>query len=673
MSQLSSQATMFFSGDSSSLTTELFRLQAGYREAGKEAREAAKHAIAGSREAMSALADSYSQQQRYSEAISQTRDRLRELQQAEQARTRTTQEQARDPSMFGGRARREQLEFLSNLPEASAIDTQLAKISQRLAEVAQAESHVSSRIAETMAARAAGAAISEEALTNERVQLVRLADETERLSQQQAQLIARKREASETGGGVMAASLNIDTAAMSEQDRTVAELTAKLRLLELSYRDVQQNIDSHANAAQKGSALASQALREEILIAQQLERQMLEVNAQMNIASGGHRLFAMSAGQSQMAIQQLAFAADDFLTVWGSTGGTQGVIGGLRAAANNMSVVASTINPLLILVPSLATAAITLGYSLYKSADGAKESTKEMEEAKRAAESYRHEIERLRDEIELTTKSEKEIDEARRARSDAEVRVALAKTLTQKSGVVTEKEQELATAKSELAFVEKQPSFQWRIPEFEKVVNVKKEELEKARSERLAAEGKLLEADRLQQEAAKSRNLHALRREMDKVGGAIPGLELPGLGIRFAITPEARRRDKDRLEKQSAAEERKHGGVTRAVNRVKVALEQKERNLERLRDKRQDIDAAVRRGNAGKGPRIHKRAAAARRLAIDDQVGAMADEIRDLRRQIDGLKSPAGGALAQFMLNAVQGMGAPQVIAPVMARNAQME
>lgn len=93
----------------------------------------------------------------------------------------------------------------------------------------------------------------------------------------------------------------------------------------------------------------------------QMAKQSEMTNA---IITKGTTAAAMSAGKMNMMIGQGAFALDDFMTVAQMTNfSTEGMIAGLRAAANNFSVLLMHINPLLAVVPSLVTG---VGGSLVK-------------------------------------------------------------------------------------------------------------------------------------------------------------------------------------------------------------------------------------------------------------------------------------------------------------------
>lgn len=78
---------------------------------------------------------------------------------------------------------------------------------------------------------------------------------------------------------------------------------------------------------------------------------------------------AGALGKTNMMIAQATFAMDDFLTVSQLQNySTEGMVAGLRAAANNFSVLLMNIHPLLGVVPSLATG---IGGPLIKALSGA--------------------------------------------------------------------------------------------------------------------------------------------------------------------------------------------------------------------------------------------------------------------------------------------------------------
>ena len=85
---------------------------------------------------------------------------------------------------------------------------------------------------------------------------------------------------------------------------------------------------------------------------------------------------AMSVGRTNQMIGAMAFAVDDFVTIFQlANDPVDGFIRGMRAAANNISVLLLAINPLYAIIPSLATA---IGGPLVKAMFGASDASKQL-------------------------------------------------------------------------------------------------------------------------------------------------------------------------------------------------------------------------------------------------------------------------------------------------------
>ena len=94
--------------------------------------------------------------------------------------------------------------------------------------------------------------------------------------------------------------------------------------------------------------------------------------AGMGQASSAVGRFTASAGQMNMAVSQLAFAADDVVQVYGQSG----VAGALRAASNNISMMAASLFGVKgLMIAVAASAATQLALSFNKARDEAAEAT----------------------------------------------------------------------------------------------------------------------------------------------------------------------------------------------------------------------------------------------------------------------------------------------------------
>lgn len=152
-----------------------------------------------------------------------------------------------------------------------------------------------------------------------------------------------------------------------------------------------------AVAAAQATVVAQGETLEALLARGQIEdKEILErINNErmyQSVRSAGFINFNGLAAQSSQIVTQLAFAADDALTSFG----TMGFAGAARAAGNNLSYVLAIANPMLAIVPSLATAIGTLLVPrMLGWADASKAVKTETDEAVQAMARLRDETERL--------------------------------------------------------------------------------------------------------------------------------------------------------------------------------------------------------------------------------------------------------------------------------------
>lgn len=101
-----------------------------------------------------------------------------------------------------------------------------------------------------------------------------------------------------------------------------------------------------------------------------------QLTAGMQQAAGAVKGFSASAGSAQMAMSQMAFAVDDAVTVFG----TSGLAGSLRAAGNNLTMMASTLFGIKGLMISVAAVgAAQLAMTFFKMGTGAKKASDEID------------------------------------------------------------------------------------------------------------------------------------------------------------------------------------------------------------------------------------------------------------------------------------------------------
>lgn len=113
--------------------------------------------------------------------------------------------------------------------------------------------------------------------------------------------------------------------------------------------------------------------------------------AGMGQASSAVGRFTASAGQMRMAVSQLAFAADDVVQVYGQAG----VAGALRAASNNISVMAASLFGVKgLMIAVAASAATQLVMSFSKTKDAASEASEAIRQAQRALSEFQTQLSR---------------------------------------------------------------------------------------------------------------------------------------------------------------------------------------------------------------------------------------------------------------------------------------
>ena len=132
-------------------------------------------------------------------------------------------------------------------------------------------------------------------------------------------------------------------------DAEVGPMLNKIRQINNEQQLLERQIKQNAETARRGSALAQQAVEQDLTATYKLTQQkkqlfteLKKLEDQQQKAVVTQQVMNTGASKSQMAIQQLAYAADDAAASF-STGGFAGA---MRGAANNLSMVAMMINPL---------------------------------------------------------------------------------------------------------------------------------------------------------------------------------------------------------------------------------------------------------------------------------------------------------------------------------------
>lgn len=114
-------------------------------------------------------------------------------------------------------------------------------------------------------------------------------------------------------------------------------------------------------------------------LAERSGRAMIREAQIADLAGGGG-----VGGKRAMVIQQLAFAAEDAATQFG----TRGLAGALMAAGNNLTFAASMMNPTIGIMASIAMTGAMLAAMFFKTGKAAKESAKDVDDATEANRKY---------------------------------------------------------------------------------------------------------------------------------------------------------------------------------------------------------------------------------------------------------------------------------------------
>lgn len=148
-------------------------------------------------------------------------------------------------------------------------------------------------------------------------------------------------------------------------DADVSRYLQGLAAIQAKEKELRRDQKANATAISKGSQEAVTSYMQQAGMLQNLSIEKQKLNQQLSLVTGATQKFGRSMGQANMMITQGVFAVDDFLTVVGQ----QGLAGGLRAAGNNLSAMLMPFNPLLALLPAVATAVATFALKTDKSAE----------------------------------------------------------------------------------------------------------------------------------------------------------------------------------------------------------------------------------------------------------------------------------------------------------------
>lgn len=118
---------------------------------------------------------------------------------------------------------------------------------------------------------------------------------------------------------------------------SIAKIKAEQKLLEKNMRGL-------AMAAAQGSDTAMRALQVEAQGYAKLQSQMAQAGTELKKLNVVKHQTTMSTGQMSLAMNQAAFAADDFITVLNMPG--MGLSAAVRSAGNNITMLASAFGPL---------------------------------------------------------------------------------------------------------------------------------------------------------------------------------------------------------------------------------------------------------------------------------------------------------------------------------------
>lgn len=180
-------------------------------------------------------------------------------------------------------------------------------------------------------------------------------------------------------------------------DTNAGQAAAELQKISIAIRNQKRELTQLQATSTTGSRATiqaeqriGQALAENLARRKMLTQQLNEYTRTAQVAAG-------ASTRMNTTIMAGSFAMDDFLTVLQGRGFSgAGVVAGLQAAANNVSMLLAQFNPMLAIVPAATTALISLAYKLTLAGDNAESAGEKTKRYTQALEDMRRKDEEIR-------------------------------------------------------------------------------------------------------------------------------------------------------------------------------------------------------------------------------------------------------------------------------------
>lgn len=228
-------------------------------------------------------------------------------------------------------------------------------------------------------------------------------------------------------------------------DADVSGFLRGLKQIQAQEKEAKRDIQALAIAAAAGSKTATQGYIQQSKELARLSQQKQQYQTQLNAVIHGTNAWQSSSNKANMVISQLSFAVDDFATVVGQTG----LAGGLRAAANNLSMVLAQFNPMLVVVPSITAAIVGFVMKTDDAAKATDRNKEAMDRAKESAQQYQDVLTTLATGIEKASKTPAQIAMDAESKQIAGAQSNLAGQLAQTDAAIRGKRAEVAATRAE--------------------------------------------------------------------------------------------------------------------------------------------------------------------------------------------------------------------------------
>ena len=354
----------------------------------------------------------------------------------------------------------------------------------------------------------------------------------------------------------------------------VSKMLKGISQIEEAQKRLRKSLADSSRAAKEGQESAIRgyisAMRaEDQLIAKkrQLEQsvrslviaQKSQVVVQQQVAAAGTAVSA-GLGKTNAIVGQLSYALDDFLTVVGTTG----LVGGLRAASNNLSVVAASFNPMLAILPS----AITLVAQFAMRATDAKDAVNELSQSLKKADELRVEFAQAGQESGATDEQRARMDDERKVSAAMQPLVARRDNINQQ----LKQFEKDAEVRSKLPFLGRQELAQ---------IDREREMRPKLLEERKQLETKIAGLRNAQQQRVRDREFERMEKQAEEAAKA-----------QASAMDQSIQSEQEDFRKSPSSLIRQKLRVEKAQNRLKDVEAEADADFRRTRQEKIDIREA---------------------------------------------------------------------------------